>query len=183
MGNNDIRDVVRAPVGEQRAPELLVHGAIPARARGLRLNAADSADVVQSVWLKLLELIDSLREPPPLGADDPQRDTGSAFNGIGAARMRATWMSSPSETRSRAPRPRPRRGPGAAAGTLLASGPPYRRAPPVGASGTSGGSSNSVRPRKHARSGHRPYQSLRAAPSREPCLIHVELIQTLRDGQ
>jgi RNA polymerase sigma factor (sigma-70 family) len=37
-------------------------------ARGMRLSMADSADAVQTTWLRLVERIDTLREPQHLGS-------------------------------------------------------------------------------------------------------------------
>lgn len=37
-------------------------------ARGLRLNDADAADAVQSTWLRLVENLDSIRNPERLGS-------------------------------------------------------------------------------------------------------------------
>jgi RNA polymerase sigma factor (sigma-70 family) len=37
-------------------------------ARGMRLGEADAADVVQATWLRLVEKIDSIREPEHLGS-------------------------------------------------------------------------------------------------------------------
>jgi len=37
-------------------------------ARGVRLSEADAADVVQTTWLKLLEKVNSIRDPERLGA-------------------------------------------------------------------------------------------------------------------
>ena len=58
--------VLSAAAGDQRAWSHLVDrydGAIVATARGLGLGVADVADVSQTTWLRLVEHIDSLRQP------------------------------------------------------------------------------------------------------------------------
>ena len=71
MDNNEIRSVVLAAAGgDERAWGTLVHdysGAILGRTRSFRLNQADTEDVVQTVWMKLIEHIGSLREAAAIG--------------------------------------------------------------------------------------------------------------------
>jgi RNA polymerase sigma factor (sigma-70 family) len=71
MDTNDIGDVVRAAAaGDEEAWGILVRdyaSAILSRARGFRLNEADTADVVQTVWLRLAENIAAIREPAAIG--------------------------------------------------------------------------------------------------------------------
>jgi hypothetical protein len=70
MEHHDIRDVLlTAATDDERAWELLVNEDIrasPARTRAFRLNTTDTADVVQSIWLKLLEHIVSPLEAAAL---------------------------------------------------------------------------------------------------------------------
>ena len=72
MDTNDIGDVVRAAAaGDEHAWGILVRdyaGSILSRTRGFRLSAADTADVVQTVWLRLAENISAIREPAAIGA-------------------------------------------------------------------------------------------------------------------
>lgn len=61
----------RAANGEQAAWNALVHefGAMVwATTRAHRLNDADAADVFQTTWLRLVENVDSIRDPTLLGA-------------------------------------------------------------------------------------------------------------------
>jgi RNA polymerase sigma factor (sigma-70 family) len=68
----DTRDLVaRARSGDQRAWEALTDrytNLMWSVARSMRLSRADAADVVQTTWLRLVERLDSLREPGRLGA-------------------------------------------------------------------------------------------------------------------
>jgi RNA polymerase sigma factor (sigma-70 family) len=61
--------VLAARDGDESAWNLLVErfsGLVWSVCRSFRLNRADAADVVQMVWLRLLEHLDSLREPERL---------------------------------------------------------------------------------------------------------------------
>jgi RNA polymerase sigma factor (sigma-70 family) len=66
-----IRELVAAAAdGDERAWETIIDrysSAILARTRGFRLNAADTADVVQTVWLRFAESIATIREPAAIG--------------------------------------------------------------------------------------------------------------------
>jgi RNA polymerase sigma factor (sigma-70 family) len=68
----DTRDLVaRARAGDQRAWEALTDrytNLLWSVARGMRLSRADAADVVQTTWLRLVERLDTVREPEHLGA-------------------------------------------------------------------------------------------------------------------
>lgn len=68
----DLALLVRAAArGEQRAWNELVarfQGLVWATARAHRLSRADAADVAQTVWLRLVENLDRIREPDRLGA-------------------------------------------------------------------------------------------------------------------
>lgn len=68
---DDVTALVPAAArGEQRAWRLLVRrfsATIRAEARRHRLNEADQEDVAQRTWLRLLEHIESVREPAALG--------------------------------------------------------------------------------------------------------------------
>ena len=68
----DTRDLVaRARAGDQQAWGTLTDrytNLLWSVARGMRLSRADAADVVQTTWLRLVERLDSLREPEHLGA-------------------------------------------------------------------------------------------------------------------
>jgi DNA-directed RNA polymerase specialized sigma24 family protein len=71
--------VTAAAAGEDVAWKALVdrfNGLLWAVARSHRLSTADAADVVQATWLRLLEHLDTIREPASLGA-------GSARSGRG----------------------------------------------------------------------------------------------------
>jgi RNA polymerase sigma factor (sigma-70 family) len=63
--------MLAARAGDRAAWAQLVERFTPllwATARAHRLGEADSADVVQTAWLRLLEHLDSLREPQAVGA-------------------------------------------------------------------------------------------------------------------
>lgn len=63
--------VARAAAGEQRAYDAIVErfaGLVWRIARNHRLRAADAADVSQTVWLRLVEQLDRIREPERLGS-------------------------------------------------------------------------------------------------------------------
>jgi RNA polymerase sigma factor (sigma-70 family) len=67
----DVADLVRAAgAGDQGAWNSLVErfsGLVWSIARGHRLGDADSADVAQTVWLRLVESLPRLREPAAVG--------------------------------------------------------------------------------------------------------------------
>jgi RNA polymerase sigma factor (sigma-70 family) len=67
VGQPDVGDVVRAAAaGDQQSWDLLVDRfarLVWHVARGHRLADADAADVVQTVWLRLVESLPRLREP------------------------------------------------------------------------------------------------------------------------
>jgi RNA polymerase sigma factor (sigma-70 family) len=74
---NPLRDVdtrglvVRARSGDQQAWAALTDrytNLLWSVARGMRLTRADAADVVQTTWLRLVESLDTLREPEHLGS-------------------------------------------------------------------------------------------------------------------
>lgn len=71
-GEDDLSDLVtRAGAGEQAAYDLLVDrfsGLVWRIALNHRLRPADAADVSQTVWLRLVEQLDRIREPDRLGA-------------------------------------------------------------------------------------------------------------------
>lgn len=57
--------------GDQSAWDAIVErfqGLVWATVRGFRLNGADSADVVQTTWLKLVENLDRIHDPERVGA-------------------------------------------------------------------------------------------------------------------
>ena len=61
----------RAAAGDQSAWTRIVDRYAPlvwSVARSFRLNAADAADVHQATWLRLVEQMDSIRDPERLGA-------------------------------------------------------------------------------------------------------------------
>ena len=63
--------VCAAAAGDQAAWDGIVdrfQGLVWATARGFRLSDADSADVAQTTWLRLVEHLDRIREPERLGA-------------------------------------------------------------------------------------------------------------------
>lgn len=63
--------VVRARAGEQAAWDGLVErfsGLVWSVARAHRLDDADAGDVVQTTWLRLVEHLDSIRQPGAVGA-------------------------------------------------------------------------------------------------------------------
>lgn len=63
--------VVAAAAGDQEAWGALVDryaGLLWAIARAHRLSAADAADVMQTVWLRLAEYLDRIRKPGSVGA-------------------------------------------------------------------------------------------------------------------
>jgi RNA polymerase sigma factor (sigma-70 family) len=65
------RLVQRAAQGDQDSWNALIDrfsGLLWATARAHRLNTADSAEVVQTTWLRLVEHLDRIREPERLGA-------------------------------------------------------------------------------------------------------------------
>ncbi len=66
----DMGEVVRAAAqGSQQAWDVLVDRYMPlviSVARGFRLSSKDVEDISQTVWLRLVEHIDSLREPRAL---------------------------------------------------------------------------------------------------------------------
>jgi RNA polymerase sigma factor (sigma-70 family) len=68
----DTRDLVaRARAGDQQAWVGLTDrftNLLWSVARSMRLSRADAADVVQTTWLRLVERLDSLREPEHVGA-------------------------------------------------------------------------------------------------------------------
>ncbi len=70
-GAVDLADLVHAAAeGEQGAWNAIVErfgGLIWATVRAHRLSAADSAEVVQTTWLRLVEHLDRIREPERLG--------------------------------------------------------------------------------------------------------------------
>jgi len=70
-GAVDLADLVQAAAdGEQDSWNAIVErfaGLIWATVRAHRLNAADSAEVVQTTWLRLVEHLDRIREPDRLG--------------------------------------------------------------------------------------------------------------------
>lgn len=70
-GAVDLADLVHAAgEGDQAAWNAIVErfgGLIWATVRAHRLNAADSAEVVQTTWLRLVEHLDRIREPERLG--------------------------------------------------------------------------------------------------------------------
>ncbi|MGZ4591698.1 MAG: RNA polymerase sigma factor, partial [Actinomycetes bacterium] len=67
MGQPDVGELVRAATaGDQSSWDELVDrftGLVWHVARGHRLGEADAADVVQTVWLRLVESLPRLREP------------------------------------------------------------------------------------------------------------------------
>jgi len=63
--------VAAAAAGDQGAWDAIVNryaGLVWAVARGLRLSAADAADVCQVTWLRLLENLNRIRDPAALGS-------------------------------------------------------------------------------------------------------------------
>jgi RNA polymerase sigma factor (sigma-70 family) len=68
----DTRDLVsRIRAGDQEAWVALTDrytNLLWSVARGMRLSRADAADAVQTTWLRLVERLDSLREPDFLGS-------------------------------------------------------------------------------------------------------------------
>jgi hypothetical protein len=79
---DDIADIVRvAAAGDEQAWATLVREYRPlirSRTRGFRLNSADTADVEQTVWLRLAENITSLRDPTKIGGSNThQRDSST----------------------------------------------------------------------------------------------------------
>jgi RNA polymerase sigma factor (sigma-70 family) len=68
----DLDQLVRAAaVGDQAAWNALVErfqGLVWATARAHRLTRADASDVAQTVWLRLVENLDRIRDPERLGA-------------------------------------------------------------------------------------------------------------------
>jgi RNA polymerase sigma factor (sigma-70 family) len=63
--------VARVLAGDERAWTTLTDrytNLLWSVARAMRLDRADAADVVQTTWLRLVERIDSLREPERLGS-------------------------------------------------------------------------------------------------------------------
>jgi RNA polymerase sigma factor (sigma-70 family) len=63
--------VARVRTGDDRAWAALIErytNLLWAVARAMRLDRADAADVVQTTWLRLVERLDSLREPERLGS-------------------------------------------------------------------------------------------------------------------
>lgn len=63
--------VVRAAAGDQGAYDAIVErfaGLVWRIARSHRLSNADAADVSQTVWLRLVEQLDRIREPERIGA-------------------------------------------------------------------------------------------------------------------
>jgi RNA polymerase sigma factor (sigma-70 family) len=72
LNHVDTRDlVIRARAGDQRAWEALTDrytSLLWSVARSMRLNPTDAADVVQTTWLRLVERLDTLREPEHLGS-------------------------------------------------------------------------------------------------------------------
>ncbi len=68
---SEVADCVRrAAAGEQEAWDAIVvsfSGLLWAIATGHRLNSADAAEVVQTIWLRLLENLEKIREPERLG--------------------------------------------------------------------------------------------------------------------
>jgi RNA polymerase sigma factor (sigma-70 family) len=63
--------VAAAAAGDQAAWDTIVErfsGLVWAIARGFRLSAADAADVSQVTWLRVIENLESLRQPAALGA-------------------------------------------------------------------------------------------------------------------
>lgn len=68
----DTRELVaRVRAGDQRAWATLTDrftNLVWSVARGMRLSHADAADVVQTTWLRLVERLETLREPEYLGS-------------------------------------------------------------------------------------------------------------------
>lgn len=63
--------VAGAADGDQQAWDALVerfNGLVWSVARGYRLSTADAGDVVQTTWLRLVERLDSIRDPERVGA-------------------------------------------------------------------------------------------------------------------
>jgi len=71
LGDAEARDLVaRVRAGDQDAWLTLTNrytGLLWSLARGMRLTDADAADAVQTTWLRLVESLDSLREPARVG--------------------------------------------------------------------------------------------------------------------
>lgn len=71
MDDAPIRSLLdRASRGDQAAWDVLIsrfEGLIWATVRAYRLEAGDAADVVQTVWLRLVEYLGRLRDPERLG--------------------------------------------------------------------------------------------------------------------
>ncbi|HEX2029184.1 MAG TPA: sigma-70 family RNA polymerase sigma factor [Nitriliruptorales bacterium] len=69
---DDVAELVRAATaGDQRAWDGLVErftGLVWSVARAHRLTTADAADVVQTTWLRLVEHLDTIRDPRRVGA-------------------------------------------------------------------------------------------------------------------
>jgi RNA polymerase sigma factor (sigma-70 family) len=72
LSDVDTQDLVaRILAGDQEAWVTLTDrytGMLWSVARGMRLSQADAADAVQTTWLRLVERIDTLREPQHLGS-------------------------------------------------------------------------------------------------------------------
>jgi RNA polymerase sigma factor (sigma-70 family) len=72
MARRTVDELVRgAAAGDEAAWNELVErfeGLVWATARAYRLTRADAADVAQTVWLRLVENLDRIREPERLGA-------------------------------------------------------------------------------------------------------------------
>jgi RNA polymerase sigma factor (sigma-70 family) len=68
---NEVAGAVRrAAAGEKDAWDAIVHsfsGLVWSVANGYRLGPADTAEVAQTTWLRLLENLDRIREPERLG--------------------------------------------------------------------------------------------------------------------
>lgn len=67
-----VASLVRAAAdGDQQAWDALVerfNGLVWSVARGYRLSTTDAADVVQTAWLRLVERLDTIRDPERVGA-------------------------------------------------------------------------------------------------------------------
>lgn len=71
MSPDEVKELVAsARAGQSRAWEAIVDrfaGSVWAAARSHRLSDADAADVFQTTWLRLLEHLDTLRNPDAIG--------------------------------------------------------------------------------------------------------------------
>lgn len=95
LSDADTRDLVaRVRAGDQAAWVVLTGrytNLLWSVARGMRLSHADAADAVQTTWLRLVERLDSVREPERLGSwlvTTVRRESLAALRGSARVRTR-----------------------------------------------------------------------------------------------